>query len=178
MRAEYAVALTLVAITLVAALTGFAMGSRWEIAVSGPVAAPSHEVIDHVADFHTWRQWSIWNTRSFPESDFSYRGTSRSVGAEQVWTMGPKTTVWRLLQVKPSELTYRRQTNDGPMLDGHFQAADTPGDTRLTWTVSGDTGLNPFDRLIAWFYGDRVRSQLRAGLQGIQQHFNTKQSPP
>lgn len=174
MRAEYVIALTLVAIVVIAALAGFAMGPRWQIAVSGSVAAPSREVVDYLADFHTWRQWSVWNTRSFPGSNFSYRGATHRAGAEQVWTMGPKTTVWRLLQVKPNELVYRRQTNDGPVLDGRFQVEDAPGGTRLTWTVSGDTGLNPFDRLIAWFYGDRVRNQLRTGLQGIQQHFNTR----
>jgi hypothetical protein len=178
MRLEYAIALTLVAIAIVAALAGFAMGPRWQVAVSGSVAAPPREVIAYLADFHTWPQWSVWNTRRFPGADFSYRGASRSAGAEQVWKMGPKTTVWHLLQVKPNELTYRRQTNDGPVRGGRFQAEDAPGDTRLTWTVSGDTGLNPFDRLIAWFYGDRVRSQLSAGLQGIQQHFDTAQRSP
>lgn len=178
MRAAYSIVLTLAAIAVITGLAGFAMGSRWQVAVSGPVAAPPREVIGYLADFHTWRQWSVWNSRNFPESDFSYRGASGSAGAEQVWKTGPTTTVWHLLQVKPDELTYWRQTNDGPVFDGHFQAEGAPDGTRLTWTVSGDTGFNPYDRLIAWFYGDRVRSQLRAGLQGLQQHFDTAQRSP
>lgn len=172
MRVEYVIALTLIALVVLAALGGFAMGSRWQVAASTPVAASPREVIAYVADFHTWRQWSAWNKQHFPGSTFSYHGASRTVGAEQVWEMGPKTTVWRLLQVEPTELRYRRQTNDGPVRDGRFQAERVSGGARLTWAVSGDTGLNPFDRLIAWFYSDRVHSQLDAGLQGIQQHFN------
>lgn len=178
MRAGYVIVLAVAVIFVIAGLAGFAMGSRWQVAVSGPVAAPSHEVVDYVADFRTWQQWSVWNTRNFPGSEFSYRGASGSAGAEQVWKLGPKTTVWHLLQVKPNELTYWRQTHDGPVLDGRFQVEDASGGARLTWTVSGDTGINPYDRLIAWFYGDRVRSQLHAGLQGIQQHFDAAQSSP
>lgn len=178
MRVEYVIALTLIALVVLAALVGFAMGSRWQVAVSAPVAAPPREVIAYVADLHTWPQWSVWNTQHFPGSTFSYRGTSRNVGAEQVWEMGPKTTVWRLLEVEPDELRYRRQTNDGPVRDGCFQAERASDGTRLTWTVSGETGWNPFDRLIAWFYSDRVRSQLQAGLQGIQQHFDAPQGSP
>lgn len=176
MRAAYVSFLTFVAVVVAAGIAGYAMGSQWQVSVSAPVAAPPREVIAYVADFHTWRQWSIWNTENFPGSEFSYRGTSPgSVGSEQVWTMGPKTTVWRLLQVKPTKLVYRRQTNNGPVRHGHFQAERIPQGTRLTWVVSGDAGLNPFGRLIAWFLSDQVRSNLRAGLQNIQQHFATGQ---
>lgn len=171
MRAQYAIVLTLLAIVVAAGLAGFAMGSRWQVAVSGPVTASPREVVDYLADFQTWRRWSVWNTRRFPGSEFSYRGTSGSAGAEQVWKMGPKTTVWHLLRVEPKELSYWRQTNDGPMRRGRFQVEDAPGGSRLTWTISGDTGLNPYDRLIAWYYSDNMRAQMSTALQGIQQHF-------
>lgn len=174
MRAAYAIVLTSAAIIVVAGLAGFAMGSRWQVAVSGPVDAPPREVVAYLADFRTWRQWSMWNTRNFPESEFSYRGASAgSAGAQQVWKMGPKTTVWHLQTVKSNELIYWRQTNEGPVRNGRFQVESTPDGTHLTWTVWGDAGFNPYARLIAWFLSDRVRSQLRAGLQGIQQHFST-----
>ncbi|MDN5870766.1 MAG: SRPBCC family protein [Nitrococcus sp.] len=172
MRAGYIIVLTLAGIFVLAGAAGFAMGSAWQVKVSGTVAAPPGEVIGYLADFHSWRQWSAWNARKFPESEFSYRGDSGSAGAEQVWKLGPTTTVWHLLEVKPNELIYWRQSNDGAVLDGHFQAESAEEGTRLTWTVSGNTGFNPYDRLIAWLYSDRVRSQLRAGLQGIQKHFD------
>ena len=178
MRAQYAIVLTLLAIVVAAGLAGFAMGSRWQVAVSGPVAASPRELIDYLADFQTWRQWSVWNTRRFPGSKFSYRGASGSAGAEQVWKMGPKTTVWHLLQVEPNELSYWRQTNDGPVRRGRFQAEAVSGGSRLTWTVSGDAGLNPYDRLIAWYYSDNMRGQMSAALHGVQQHFKAAPSPP
>lgn len=178
MRAGYIIVLTLAANFVLAGAAGFAMGPRWQVVVAGPVAAPPDKVIGYLADFQTWRQWSVWNTRKFPESEFSYRGDPGSTGAEQVWKFGPTTTVWHLLEVKPNELSYWRQSNDGPVFNGQFQAEDVAEGTHLTWTISGNTGFNPYDRLIAWFYSDRVRSQLRASLQGLQQHFDTAQRSP
>lgn len=171
MRGQYAIILGLLAIVVCAGLAGFAMGSRWQVAVSAPVAASPRELIDYLADFRTWRQWSVWNTQRFPGSEFSYRGDAGSADAEQVWKMGPKTTVWHLLQVEPHELSYWRQTNDGPARRGRFQAEAASGGSRLTWTVSGDTGFNPYDRLIAWYYSETMRGQMSTALQGIQQHF-------
>lgn len=175
MRAEYVIALTLVAIVVVGALTGIVMGPEWRVSVSGPVSAPPQKVIAYVADFRTWRHWSVWNKQRFPKSVFAYRGATHGVGAEQVWKTGPTTTVWHLQRVDTDQLAYHRQTNDGPVRHGRFKAKAVSGGSRLTWTVSGDSGLNPFDRLIAWFYSGRIRSQLHAGLQRIQQHFRAPQ---
>lgn len=175
MRAEYVIAITLVAIVVAAALTGVVMGPEWRVSVSGQIAAPPQKVIAYLADFHNWRDWSVWNKQHFPKSVFAYRGASHGVGAEQVWKTGPTTTVWHIRRVESARLTYQRQTNAGPVRHGRFEAKARAGGSRLTWTVSGNSGLNPFDRLIAWFYSGRIRHQLHAGLQGIQRHFRAPQ---
>lgn len=171
MRAEYAIAITLVAVAVIAALAGLAMGPQWRVSASATVAAPPAKVIAYLSDFRSWRQWSVWNKRQFPHSRFSYRGARRGVGAEQVWNVGPTTTVWHILKVDNDRIDYRRQTNDGPIRHGSFRARPRGGGSRLTWAVSGRSGINPYDRLIAWFYSGRIREHLRAGLKGIQRHF-------
>ena len=171
MRAEYVIALTLVTLVVVGALAGVVMGSNWQVTVTGRVDAPPSAVLHYVGDFHSWRQWSVWNKHAFPQARFSYRGPTRGVGAEQVWRMGPTSTVWHIERLTVDALRYRRQTNEGPVRHGVLRVRPAPGGSRFTWRVSGSSGINPFDRLIAWFYSGRIRHQLQQSLTGLQHHF-------
>lgn len=176
MRAEFVIALTLVAVVVLAALTGVVLGPHWRVSASGRVAAAPSAVLAYAEDFHSWRQWSVWNKRHFPHARFSYRGAAKGVGAEQVWQVGPTTTVWHIEKLSDDTLAYRRQTNEGPVRHGRLQVEAAPGGSRVIWSVSGSTGINPFDRLIAWFYSGRIRGQLQAGLRGLAAHFGASKN--
>ncbi len=172
MTLEKWIAGTIVAVIVAAAGVGFALTPHWEVQRDTRVPASPDAVLAYLADLHSWQEWSVWNKQRFPRAEFEYGGPARGVGANQVWNDGDVRTVWTITAYQPGQsLSYTRVTGGGSPHYGRFEASADAGGTRLVWTTWGDTGINPFERLVAQVYLSGIAANLEHGLARIRAHF-------
>lgn len=116
---------------------------------SARVDAPAETIRSCIADLRRWSEWSPWSGDAAGAP--SYGGAASGIGASAYWSSGAADRRGRVtvvadgpehveLEVEVSDASRRVASNDL-----EFRLAPEGGATRVTWTTSGDGGLDALD---------------------------------
>jgi uncharacterized protein YndB with AHSA1/START domain len=154
----------------VLAVGGWLMGSDFHVTRSVLVKAAPEKIYPLVADPRNWKQWSVWNQRD-PAMAITYSGPPSGVGAVWEWrsaTEGDGRMTFTRAE-SPGLLGYELYFPDfGTTSRGELRLVPEGGDTRVTWTMDGNMGRNPFFSWFALFADGMVGKDFEGGLAGLK----------
>jgi uncharacterized protein YndB with AHSA1/START domain len=160
----------LAALFAVLAIGGLLLPSGFTVARSTVIAAAPEKVYALVADPRAWKQWAVWNRRD-PKMQVEYSGPASGTGA--TWRWQSKTEGNGAMTFTDAEPA-RRVAYDlyfadfGTPSSGDFRFEAKDGVTRVTWTMNGDMGKNPFNHWMALFVDRMVGKDFADGLAHLK----------
>lgn len=160
-------------VLLIAAVAGFLMGSEWEVKRQTVVPAPIDQVADYTTTIPNWQKWTVWNSENYPEMKIVNAGPEQGPGAIQRWDDGAmvgelKVTSWNA----PNKMDYNVNMDNGAfVMDCSLEFAAASAGTEVTWRCWGDTGLNPFNRLMTAAYEPIIGKDFQGGLDKLATLF-------
>ena len=162
--------LVILALIVVLFAGGYLLSPKFTVSRSVLVAAPPDRIYPLVADPRQWKEWSVWNRRD-PAMAIEYSGPESGAGA--VWSWKSKSEGDGRMSFTAAE-PGRRVAYDlyfpdfGTTSSGAFDFAAEGGATRVTCTMNGDMGSNPFFRWFALNADSMVGKDFEAGLAGLK----------
>lgn len=148
----------------------------FEVKRSRSIAAPPDSVFLLVADLKNWKQWSPWQAKD-PQMELNLSDNTFGPGSTLEWkskTEGNGKVTYKT--VMPASLAvYTLHISDwGMESEGKF-ALEPDGDkTKLTWTMTGDVGMNPFSKFGILFMDKWVGADFDAGLENLDKAVGKK----
>jgi hypothetical protein len=141
----------LVALFLLATLIGFLLPSHWRVERSVVVQAERPILYPLLSDFRNgWPQWSAFDSED-PAIRYDFSGAATGAGAIRSWKsrrMGDGTQ--RILKANPATgIEYELVMNGGFRMLGTIRLLPMDSGTQVTWSDTGDVGLNPWYRYLA-----------------------------
>lgn len=160
------IAIIVLALLTVLVIGGYLLPSKFTVSRSITIQAPAGTVYGLVANPRRWKQWSAW-TRRDPGMHVEYDGPESGTGAKWSWrspSEGNGSMV--LTDTDPA----RRVAFDLSFTDfdttsrGEFDLVPDGHATRVTWSLTGDTGSNPMLRWMALGAERMVGKDFETGL--------------
>lgn len=144
--------------------------SKFEVKRSAVIAAPQDSVFMWVADFKNWKQWSPWQAND-PAMKMTLSPTSLGPGATMAWESekeGNGKMTYKSIQPS-SEAIYTLKLNDwGMESEGKFMLEPDGEKTKVTWTMTGDVGMNPISKFGLLMMDGYVGKDFEAGLENMK----------
>jgi uncharacterized protein YndB with AHSA1/START domain len=160
----------LVALFAVLAIGGLLLPSGFTVTRSTVIAASPERVYALVADPRSWQRWAVWNRRD-PAMRIEYSGPASGTGA--TWRWRSKTEGNGAMTFTDAEPA-RRVAYDlyfadfGTTSSGELRFEPKDGVTHVTWSMTGDTGKNPFYHWMALLPDRTVGKDFEDGLAGLK----------
>jgi len=134
------------------------------------IEAPAAVVWQYVANFETWKDWTVWNTERDPEAEWTYGGEAGKAGHSSEWA-GKELGKGRMVatEVEPEavwnyDLYFGSSARSYP---GGLTLEESDGTTLVTWSwnmkMSG-LGKALFGNRVA----DKVAQDFAGGLDGLE----------
>lgn len=157
-------------VVLVLVAVAFALPRHYRVERSVRIDARVETIYALVGDMRSWRQWGVWFERD-QQMTITYQADPSAVGGGVTWqseTQGNGRAEWRRLVVN-REAEYLLSFDDfGMQSVGAFALASEDGAVRVTWSDSGDLGLNPINRWFGLFLDKMIGPDFAAGLAKLK----------
>ncbi|MGI9543299.1 MAG: SRPBCC family protein [Cyclobacteriaceae bacterium] len=146
------IVLIVVGIAVLAAVAGFLSPSEYNIERSAEMNATPTAVFEEVNDFKKWQAWGTW-FQIDPETKYTYEGPESGTGAVVKWVSDHSqvgTGQQTILESKKNEslkTELRFEGYDDPAFADFILEPAGEG-TKVTWTMNGTWGKNPFMKLM------------------------------
>ena len=151
-------------------LGGLLLPPTFTVTRSVLVAAPAEKIYPLVADPHAWEGWSPWMRRD-PSTRIEYSGPASGVGATWRWKSKSEGDGAMILsEIDPNRrVAYELYVADfGATSSGELRFEPQEALTKVTWTMQGDVGKNPFHHWMALAAGGTVGKDFSEGLLGLK----------
>lgn len=160
-------------LVIVMVVVGFSQDPKWRVERSVVVNASPPQVFEYIQHLKDWPQWSAWNPEKYPDMSYSTSDPDFGVGAKQSWNDGGMTGELVISDYKPNDYFEYDLSMDGGeyQMRGRMSVKPADGGTRLTWACWGDSGANPFDRLMMLMFKPMIGDDFQVGLDNVKQHF-------
>jgi hypothetical protein len=119
--------------------------STFRVSRATTIAAPPAVVYSEIIDFHKWEAWSPW-AKLDPTMKTTYSGPTSGPGAAYAWAGNDKVGEGKMLitGAKPAQEVNIKldflKPFEATSANG-FLLEPTSGGTRITWSMSGDSGF-------------------------------------
>jgi uncharacterized protein YndB with AHSA1/START domain len=151
-------------------LGGLLLPSTFTVTRSAVIAAPPEKVYALVADPRGWQLWSPWSRRD-PLIHVQYSGPTSGAGATWRWqSKSQGDGAMTFTAAEPGRrVAYELYFGDVETTStGELRFEPQEAVTRVTWTMNGDTGKNPFSHWMALAAGGMVGKDFSEGLAGLR----------
>ncbi|TAG79177.1 MAG: polyketide cyclase [Burkholderiales bacterium] len=159
----------LIGLVLVVLLAGFLLPSTYSAQRSVTINAPADKVYPLVANVKAWKGWTVWNQRD-PNMQLSYAGPESGVGAKWAWKSKTEGNgAMEFTAAEPNKrIAYALQMEGMTPAPGDIKFEPAGNATKVTWSMSGDAGMNPMFRWFGYFMDRLVGPDFEAGLTNLK----------
>lgn len=151
---------------------GLLLPSQWKVERSTVVNAAPEKIYPYVANFKIgWPQWSAFDEED-PTLQYHYTGPEVGAGATRSWASKKRGDGWQKIE-KADVATGITFTLDMPGNSFHMLgviAFQPEGKlTKVTWTDSGEAGMNPLSRYMMLFMDKMMGKTFEKSLAKLKQ---------
>lgn len=160
----------LVVIVVALAAFGFLLPSSYSVERSVVIEAQPAAVFPYLNNLRRWEEWTPWTTEKHPKMEMSYSGPEEGVGAKSSWT-DPESGNGELVitQSDPEKgIVYDLLFEGYSKSEGSIQMEENPAGVRVTMTMEGDIGNNPFARYVGLFMDSLLGKDFEEGLAKLK----------
>ena len=143
------------------------------------IAAPMETVHATVADFTTWKDWTVWNKAADPTVEYTYTGEPNTVGHSMAWTaekLGDGKLT--LTNIESGRIAYDMVFDGQDPAQGAMTlepAKGASGGTSVRWEFSGTMEGMPYKRYFGLLMDRMVGPDFEKGLAGLKALVESKQ---
>lgn len=133
------------------------------------VQAPPDSVYKLLADFKEWNSWSPWLEKE-PTMQFERSAETNKVGSFQKWksqSQGNGEMTFSTLDPGKT-VGYKLVFDESMQSDGQLALSPEGDATKVTWTMTGDAGMNPVARYFGLMMDGFVGPDFEKGLANIK----------
>jgi hypothetical protein len=156
--------------TVVVIAVGFLLPRQYEVTRTVAIKAPTAAIHPLVDDLERWPEWTPW-AKSDPTIRITYGPVTAGVGAHQSWTGDSGGGELTLTRSDPDwGIAYDMSFQEGkyPSVSTMTYRAADGGGTEVAWTMTGDTGVNPFGRFFGLMMDPMVGPMFEDGLNRLK----------
>jgi uncharacterized protein YndB with AHSA1/START domain len=149
---------------------GIFLPSTFTVTRSAVIAAPPEKIYALVADPRGWQRWAPWSRRD-PLMHIEYSGPASGAGATWRWkSKSQGDGAMTFTEADPGRrVAYELYLHEfGTTSSGELRFEPAEAVTKVTWTMSGDMGKNPFYHWMALGAGGVVGKDFSQGLSGLK----------
>jgi hypothetical protein len=165
--------LGLLILTFVALSVGYLLPRQFSLTRSLRVLAPAERVFPLINDLREWPTWTVWDEATDPDCKWTFTGEA-GVGSTMQWN-GPKHGQGFLRIVTSDdetgityEMAFEPELTDDNKVVGSITMEDNSGTTTVTWSFSGDLGMNPIHRYFGVLMEGLVGPDFEKGLERLK----------
>jgi len=174
------VLIALVCLVGLIVIIGFIAPSTSHVERTHTFKAPKSAIYDQISTMANWAAWSTWD-RMDTNMKKTLVGPPSGVGAGYTWSSDE----W---EVGDGKLNIIAANDDHIVADMFFGASGRPSkatfafvsdndETRVTWSIDSDFGMNPFARVMGLFMDTMVGPNFEQSLRNIDSVVKTLPPP-
>jgi len=171
MKALLYLGLGVTGLFLVVVVIAFFLPARYEVTRDISIQAPAEVVFPLVGDLRSWKDWTVWNRRD-PDMLISYEGDTAAAGGIYRWTSEAEGSgQMTVLSVEPGKSIRYDLSFEGFDMVSQGSVTLRPAGENLvvvTWTDTGELGLNPLYRYFGLFLDSMIGADFEAGLLNLK----------
>ena len=159
----------LVGLVVLLVAVAFLLPSTYSAERSMIINAPAEKVFPLIANQKEWKRWSVWNQRD-PNMELSYSGPESAAGSKWAWkskSEGNGGMEWSAVEANKRVGYILTMEGMTPSTGDLFVVPDGAG-TKVTWTMKGDSGMNPMFRWFGLFMDKMIGPDFEAGLKNLK----------
>ena len=132
------------------AVAALFLPTAWRVERSVLIEGELDQVHSRVERLDQWRDWTVWNRDADPGLMWEYEGPLRGEGSVMRWR-GEGGTGELVIRssARGAGITYHLSEDGGrSQAQGAIGYLQLPDGVRVTWTLTGELGWNPYLRLL------------------------------
>ncbi len=155
--------------TLVVIAVGFMLPSQYTVSRTMNISASPDHIHTFVGDLEKWPDWTPW-VKSDPTIKITFGDLTTGVGAHQSWAGDSGGGELTFTRTNPaSGIGYDMSFEEGKHPSQGTMAYKATGDsTEVTWTMIGDNGANPFNRVFGLMMDPMIGPMFEDGLNRLK----------
>jgi uncharacterized protein YndB with AHSA1/START domain len=159
----------LIGLVVLLLLVGFLLPSGYSAQRSAVINAPAEKIFPLLNNTKAWKRWTVWNQRD-PAMGLTYSGPESGAGAKWAWTSKTEGNgAMEFTTVEPNKrLAYALQMEAMSPAPGDITLVPSGNGTKVTWSMTGDAGMNPLFRWFGLFMDKLVGPDFEAGLVNLK----------
>lgn len=158
-------------VVVLAIILAYFLPNHWFAQREITIERPPSAVFPYIADLRQWQHWATWYQEKNPDNEIRYEGPESGVGAHTFWE-GPKIGKGDLLITRADEqsgIDYDLYFSDHDVKsNGTIALRQDNGNTMVTWSASGELGVNPFMRYLGLFMDSMIGHDFEQGLKNLK----------
>jgi hypothetical protein len=169
MRIIKKIVVALIVLIVVLAGIGFMLPSAYKVERSVTIAAPADVVFDQVNDLKKNEAWSPW-MKNDPSLQITYSGPEAGKGATSTWTSKKSGNGSQTITESVPGKSIATFLDFGQMgnAQGGWAFSEEGGSTKVTQTMAGDAGKNPFRHLMNLAMDKMIGKYFEQGLNSLK----------
>lgn len=152
---------------------GFFLPTTWRVERAAVMPAPPEVVFDHINTLTAWSDWDPWSTSKTGDKvtvAYTFEGEA-GVGATRRWvSQDIGQGVMQITESAPHStvaLSIQFGANNPPVRATFALSPTDGGQTRVTWTIDGETSMRPLGNYLTLLMDGVVGPDIDRGLQGL-----------
>lgn len=161
---------SVVVVVVVLVSIGFVLPSDYQVQREITINAPADKIYPNLVNLKAWPQWAVWFMRD-PNMAVSFSGPDRAIGMQTNWESESQGDgEMEIVSLKHNkEVIYHLYFPEYDMSStGIIKLEDTPQGTQVTWTDSGDMGINPVNRYMSLMMDGMIGPDFELGLENLK----------
>jgi effector-binding domain-containing protein len=158
---------------LLAGAGAFLLPAHVEVSRQAEINASPGLIFPELNSLRNWEKWSPWYKMD-PNSKITYEGPFEGVGAFQSWdSENPdvgKGSMKIVASIPYQKVEIELNFMEAGVSMSTLELLEQEGNTRLTWTLSADMGMNPIARWMGFLLMDKMLGRdFEAGLKNLKE---------
>jgi uncharacterized protein YndB with AHSA1/START domain len=169
MRVALKVIAYLIGLIVLLLLAGLLLPSGYKAERNVTVNAPAEKIFPLIANTKSWKQWTVWNQRD-PNMQITYSGPESAAGAKWSWkskSEGDGAMEFTAVELN-KRLAYTFMMENMNPSTGEITLNASGNATKVTWTMMGESGMNPISRWFGYFIDWLVGPDFEASLANLK----------
>ena len=165
------IGIILLAVIVLLVVISFMLPSKIHVERSAAIGAPANVVFMQVNNLRNWNNWMPYN-KIDPEMKIEYNGKEEGTGAGYSWSSensqvgNGKITI---TESKPNELIVTAlDFMENGNATGSFKFEPSGSETKVTWGMDMDMGMNPIARYLGLFMDQLMGQDFEKGLRDLK----------
>ncbi len=155
--------------TLVVIAVGFLLPSEYSVSRTVTIQASPDHIHNFVGDLEQWAEWTPW-VKADPTIKVIFGDKTSGVGAHQSWTGDSGGGSLTFTRTDPGwGVGYDMTLDGGKHPSQSTMQYKAMGDsTEVLWVMTGDNGINPFNRVFGLMMDPMVGPMFEEGLNRLK----------